>query len=250
MQRSDDARDRWIVRLKPRPEATLRVFCFPYAGAGSTVFRGWLPFVPDDVELCVVVPPGREAALTDFPTVTALATAAIVPYLDRPYAIFGHSLGASIGFEVARALEAAGRPSPLVFVPSGRRAPTVASRRAPIAGLPDDDAFLDAIARSNGPDPAFDAFRAEPELVAMVMPLLRADFTLVEAYRPLSERPLACPITAFAAYDDPHAPEDAILPWLEQTTAAFAHRMFAGTHLYLNAHRDVVVPALMSVVRP
>ncbi len=243
---------RWIVRPQLRPSARLRLFCFPYAGGGAAIYRPWVAFLPDDIELCAIQAPGREeriaeAPLTNFADVVAKASEAMQPLLDRPYAVFGHSLGASVAFETLRALEASGAQPPELFIPSGRRAPSVAPTNAPIADLP-EAAFLAGIARSSGPDPAFTAFVQHAELVELLLPLLRADFSLAERYAPLGRNRLRCPVVAFSSADDAQAREAAIAPWAEVTSGSFAHRIFPGAHLYINAHRAEVVAALIGLL--
>ena len=242
----------WVVRPAKRPSADIRLVCFPYAGGGAGVYRTWAPDVPESIELCAVQAPGREERiaeepLTNFRELVAGATDAIEPLLDRPYAVFGHSLGALAGFEVVRELEARGHASPLVFMPSGRRAPGMPAVRSPICGLPDHE-FLVEISRSSGPDASFDEFVKHPELVELLMPLLRADFALAEGYEPLAKVKLRCAISALASHDDAQAQPDMMEPWRAQTTGDFTLHYFPGRHLYINQHRALVARYVVSEV--
>ena len=120
----------WILRFDPKPQAELRLFCFPYAGVGASCYRAWPALLPAEVELCAVQPPGREGRLREpaFRSIHELAeaaAAALEPYFDRPYAFFGHSMGALVAFELARQLRSGGRTGPRWLFASGRRPGTL-----------------------------------------------------------------------------------------------------------------------------
>lgn len=243
----------WIVRPRARPAAALRLFCFPYAGGGAGVYRAWADALPETIELCAIQAPGREgrvreAPLADFRTVIAQAAAAIAPLLNRPYAFFGHSLGAIVSLEVARTLAADGYPEPLVLIASASRAPSERTPSDPISELPDRE-FLEGIRRVSGPDAAFDEFCTHPELVELLLPVLRADFTLSERYRPLSDSTLHCPVVAISPHGDTHAPEQLVTPWRDVTSGPFALHRFEGGHLYLNHRRAELVDFVVRELR-
>src|SRR5579883_2155511 len=139
----------WRVCFKPNPQARLRLFCFPYAGGAASIYRLWPQLLPETIEVHAIQLPGREGRLLE-PTYVRLApiidevTQAIAPLLDRPFALFGHSLGALLAFELARQLRRLQRPQPIHFFASARRAPQFADPDPPIHRLPDAE-FLEEV---------------------------------------------------------------------------------------------------------
>jgi medium-chain acyl-[acyl-carrier-protein] hydrolase len=235
--------DSWVRIVQPRPLAPMRLFCFPYAGGGASVFRAWASELPKDVEVCAIQLPGRENRLlhepyTDIRAIARALASALVPFLDRPYAFFGHSMGSLVAFELARELRRRSQRGPDHLIASGHRAPQLTSRRQPIHDLP-QDAFLDALRRLNGTP---EEVLRDPELMALVLPTLRGDFGLCERYAYGPDEPLDCPISAFGGLHDPDVGHDDLSGWREQTRAGFAQRMFPGDHFYL---RDGAAKALL-----
>ncbi|HLO02369.1 MAG TPA: alpha/beta fold hydrolase [Symbiobacteriaceae bacterium] len=212
----------------------LRLFCLPYAGGSEFIFRTWAGKLPPDVELCPVLLPGRGSRMGEEPysqlqpMADSLATA-LLPYLDRPYAFFGHSMGALVSFAVTRELRRRGAPLPVHLFMSAHRAPQVARRRAPLHDLSDSD-FLAHLQQNNGTPVEVLENR---ELMAMLMPLLRADFTLCDTYSYADEPALPCPITALGGLGDPQVFRADLEAWSSQTTGPFALRMFPGDHFFL-----------------
>lgn len=225
---------RWIVRSPARPDARLRLFCLPYAGSGASVYRPWSAQLPADVEVCAIQLPGREgrygeAPFTDVHALTPALGEAIAGFLDRPFAFFGHSLGALVAYEAALALARDRRLAPAALFVSGRRAPRLPLDRAPIYHLPQAE-FLDELRRLNG-TPA-DVF-ANAELLEIVLPALRADFQMAETYRPSGAGRLACPVVALGSTGDDRVSVAGLEPWREVTTGAFELAMLPGDHFYL-----------------
>nr|WP_245652887.1 alpha/beta fold hydrolase [Herbidospora sakaeratensis] len=217
----------WAVRLGDRP-APVRLFCFPYAGGGAAVFRRWPAALPG-VEVYAIRLPGREnrfcePLLTSHDGLPERLADALRPLLDRPYALFGHSLGALLAYETARLL----RPAHL-FV-GGSRAPHLPRpATAPdVAGL--DDAAFTAMVREMGGTPP--EFFGSAELAELLLPVLRADFGLAEAYRHRPGPPLEAPITALRGADEDVTPAMA-RAWAPHTAAGFALHEFPGGHFFL-----------------
>jgi medium-chain acyl-[acyl-carrier-protein] hydrolase len=144
----------WFTCSHPNTQASLRLFCFPYAGGRATLFRNWASLLPSTVEVCAIELPGRGIRLKEpkftrlAPLVQAIAQV-ILPYLDRPFAFFGHSMGSLIGFELARLLDNQYQQAPACLFVSGRCAPQVQQSNPPIHNLPEVD-FLEALRRLNG----------------------------------------------------------------------------------------------------
>jgi len=229
---SDEDRERWFVRHMRRPDASVQLFCLPYAGAGASAFRAWPAAFGPQVEVIAVQLPARENRLREPHALDPARIAdAISAAANRPFAIFGHSLGGRLGFEVIRAMRRAGRALPQRFYPSGSRAPDQVAE-GPLYGLSrlPDDKLLERLAAAGG-FPA--AVLQVPELLELVLPVLRADLCWVDDYRYVSEPPFDLPIIAFAGEYDEGAPPDHVAGWLRQTTASASMRTFKGGHFFL-----------------
>jgi len=227
------------------PEARVRLFCFAHAGGGSAFFRPWRLALAPEVEVRPVVLPGREGRVHELPyrRVEQLLDplcAALEPHLDRPYAFFGHSLGAILAYEAARRCSIGPGPGPVALVVSGRRAPRLPNHRPLFCTLPDPE-FLAAVGALGGTPPEV---LGEPQLVRMVLPALRGDFELNEAYQPLPGPRLRCPVAAYMGADDPEVNRAELLGWHAETSGEFTLRVFSGGHFYLKGARADVRTAL------
>lgn len=231
--------DPWTVYARPNPQARLRLFCFPYAGGSASIYRSWSAQLPAEVALYPIQIPGRETRLLEqpFTQIDALIPAlaqALRPHLGMPFAFFGHSMGALVSFELARYLRDSRAPTPIHLFASGRRAPQIPSADPPIYHLPEAE-FLAEVRRYNGtPDDVLE----NAELMQVVLPALRADFTLLETYAYRPGEPLACAISAFGGLDDHRVSQEALTAWREQTRGAFRMRMLEGDHFFLHSARD------------
>ncbi|MEM7538610.1 MAG: alpha/beta fold hydrolase [Chloroflexota bacterium] len=226
----------WIKQQSPNPNARLRLFCFPYAGGAASIYRTWHQYLPNDIEVCATQLPGRENRIRDlaYTNVSILAESFIpylLPYLDKPFAFFGHSMGTMIAYELTLQLQARGH-SPTHLLMSGRRAPHLPETRSLVHTLADDLDFLQELQRrySNIPEIIFQ----EVELRELFIPLLRADLELVETYQPTGETRLSCPIVALGGTTDEHASRADLLAWQTLTTGKFNLHLFPGGHFYLN----------------
>ena len=228
----------WLASCKPKPRARLRLFCFPYAGGGASIYQTWAEKLPDTVEVCPVQLPGRETrirerAFTDVTLLVEVLAPAILPLLDKPYAFFGHSMGGLISFELARYLRRHQGPLPIHLFISGRGAPQITSSETAKSVLPEDE-FIEELIRLNGTPPEV---LDNPELMMMMIPLLRADFLLCESYTYKNEPPLDCPISVFGGLQDGETGPEKLEGWREQTTRGFVRRMLPGDHFFLHSHR-------------
>jgi medium-chain acyl-[acyl-carrier-protein] hydrolase len=232
-------------RAASNGRATLRLFCFPYAGGGAQIYRHWSSSLPPSVEVCAVQLPGRgnrlmEPPFTSITDAVAHLTAAFAPLLDRPLVLFGHSMGALISFELARSLRRTYGVEPRHLFVSGRRAPHIPRTRPPIDQLPDPE-LIEELQRLNGtPREVLD----NEELMQLMLPTIRADFALVRSYRYEPDAPLACPITALGGLQDEDVPREQLEAWREHTAAACTVRMFAGDHFFLQSAEPLLLRVL------
>ncbi len=225
----------WITCPRPNPQAQVRLFCFPYAGGGAWSFRSWANELPAAIEVCAVELPGHGARMQEQPlsNVEDLLRSllpALVPYLDKPFALFGHSMGGLISFEVARWLRRDYQLSPTHLFISGRRAPQIPSSDRPIHNLPEPQ-LLEKLRELNGTP---DTILQNQELMQLVLPILRADFAVIETYTYHPEPPLSCPITVFGGLQDSTATPESLEAWREQTSQPFIRHMFLGDHFFLH----------------
>jgi medium-chain acyl-[acyl-carrier-protein] hydrolase len=181
----------------------------------------------------------REAPFTRLePLVAELAER--LPFAELPFAFFGHSMGALVAFELARELVRRGGPVPLHLFASGRRAPRVPEREEPIHDLP-EPRFTARLRELNGTP---EEVLAHPELMDLLVPLLRADFTLHETYVYAPGEPLAIGVTALGGMADPEVSRADLEPWRDETRGLFRLRMFPGDHFFLLSTRPLVTEAV------
>lgn len=237
--------DPWIQITKPNPRAALRLFCFPYAGGAAPIYRGWPELMPSSVEICAVQPPGRERRLHEKPFSNLLqmveaAGPALQPYLDRPFAFFGHSMGAWISFELIRYLRRENLPKPLRLFASGCPAPHITNRSAITHNLPDEE-FLKELRQLKGtPKEALD----HPGLMELMLPLLRADFSVTGTYAFADGEPLDIPITVFGGTEDDHITQFDLEAWRRHTARAFSLHMFPGDHFFIHSAQPELLKIL------
>ncbi|HRW10315.1 MAG TPA: alpha/beta fold hydrolase [Caldilineaceae bacterium] len=243
--------NRWLQVLPHNSAARLRLFCFPYAGGAASIYRQWQHYLPTTTEVCAVQLPGREQRIREqaFATMELLVEALLpnlLPHLDRPFALFGHSMGSLIAYALAQQLQQQYQLTPTHLLVSGRRAPFLPAPESPLHTLTDDKAFLTEIQQRYKNLPA--VIFADAELRGLFVPLLRADFALVERYRSQDEPPLACPIVAFGGEADPHATALDLQAWQQLTSRAFALHRLPGDHFYLNQEGPALVTLIAAIL--
>ncbi len=232
---------RWLQTSTPRARASVRLFCFPHGGGGAQAYRAWSDVLPDCIEVVAIQPPGRgtrlrEPAITDMTAMVREAAEAIQAEIDGPYAIFGHSVGALIAFEVARELSARGLPDPIRVFLSGYAGPA-AHDEADRAGphLASDDelfSFLGNLGQS--------AVNSEmpDELRDMVLASVRADFKLAATHQ-LPETPkLNAPVSLLGGMADSTVPPSALQSWTAFIASAPDVQLLPGGHFYPETNLD------------
>jgi medium-chain acyl-[acyl-carrier-protein] hydrolase len=235
----------WLVTRRAHSPVVCRLVCLPNAGAGMMTFRGWQNGLPD-MELALAHLPGRDERRDEpLPTSIQEIAAALVDALRlqpaRPVALFGHSMGALIAFEMAHQLEAAGATELVALVVSGRRGPRTAPRFPPLAHLPADE-FVRGVQQRYGGIP--ETVLKDEELRALFLPTLQADMHLVDDYVAGDARRLACPIFAYGGTMDGQTNEAELRAWSTETSGAFRQRWFAGGHFFIESARQDVLAAL------
>lgn len=229
----------WFPARRPNPRARLRVFLFPYAGGGASAFTGWSEALPTDVELCVAQLPGRERRLREtphsqLPALLDELEPVMAPLLDRPCILFGYSMGTRIALALAQRWQ--GRGAPLGVVAAAAGAPHLPR---PSTGALDDAAFIEVLRAYEGTPAEVLAHR---ELLEMLLPTLRADFSIAETVLPAE--PVGCPLALWGSPEDAHVSSEAFERWSELTTGEVRRRRFPGNHFFLRSARPQVLQAL------
>lgn len=235
----------WLTCRNPNPHAQFRLFCFPYAGGGASIFHAWPNHVPLSIEIYLIHLPGREKRWNETPftrlapLVQALAQI-LSPHLNLPFAFFGHSMGALISFELVRYFRQQNGLTPVHLFVSAYRAPHLPDRHPRISHL-DDSAFIKELRSLNGTP---EEVLQHSELMHLMLPLLRADFALCETYAYSADLPLDCPISAFGGLEDSEVHKTELEGWRDQTNSSFMLRMFPGDHFFLHQSRAPVLQAI------
>ncbi|MGA9717193.1 MAG: alpha/beta fold hydrolase [Acidobacteriaceae bacterium] len=217
-----------------KPDAALRLLCFPHAGGGPTAFFPWIALLAPEIECVSIQYPGRgqrfrEGSLTGISYLVGEIAAHVAEIVDRPFALYGHSLGGLVAFELARLLRRLGSPAPEHLFVGASRPPHLGPVLPTIHELPDSE-FVDVLQTRYGGIPT--AIYQDRELLNLFMVPMRADFTAYELYRLLPEAPIGVPITAFAATEDQAATPSTMQEWARHTAAQFDLKILPGGHFF------------------
>ncbi len=236
--------ERWF-RRSPYSSSRARLFCFPYAGGNARMFREWHDWCGPEVEVVAIELPGRgfnsrSPLINDMSTMIERLLQVIDPLLDKPFALFGHSMGALISFELSRALRASGRKTPLRLFASGMRAPHLWGGNK-IHSLPDHE-FVEALRTLNG-TPA--EVLSDSSLLEMFIPVLRADLRLSETYQFTPGTPLQHPITVFGGIGDVTTPSERLHEWQRHTRSSCTVRLLEGDHFFIQQSAHLVAASIL-----
>ncbi|MFI8894984.1 thioesterase II family protein [Streptomyces paradoxus] len=240
----------WLRRYATAAPPRLRLLCLPHAGGSAGFFHDWRHAFGDDVEVLAARYPGRQERIAEEPltSIEELADALadeLVPYLGTPLAVFGHSMGASVGYELALRLEARHHTALDLLMVSCRKAPHLLTPRT--AALGGDTALLDEVRRLGGTDAAL---LDDEDLRELVLPALRTDFAAVARYTARPGVPLGCPVAGYVGADDPDIRADDVAAWASLAPKGFDLTVLPGGHFYLMDRRDDLVRDIRARLAP
>lgn len=238
-------KDPWFQYVRTSKRARLRLFCLHYAGGGASIYRRWGSLLPPEIELYPVQLPGREsrwqeAPYTQVEDLLRPLAEGLAPYLDMPFVLFGHSMGALISFELVRYLRRYDLPTPLHLFVSAHRAPQLPYSQERLHALSHKE-FLAKLERL-GTVPL--ELLSHEEAMEIYLPLLRADFALCECYAYRTEPPLPCSISAYGGLSDERVSRQEMAAWHTQSGGTFVLNMFPGNHFFIQSNQHQLLQSL------
>lgn len=240
----------WIAARSGDDTSRVRLFCFAHAGGSAALYRTWPQAMPPEIDLCLLQLPGRGARIMEPPyrDMASLLTSlqnVLAPLLDRPFAFFGHSMGGVIAYAATHALHGTDGQEPAHLFVSARMPPYRVAPAAPLHHR-SDQGLIDLI-RHLGGAPA--DLLINPDLLATLLPIFRADLELLETYLLPSNSPrLSCPITVFGGEDDPMGDPEDLDAWAGLTRNRFNRQMFPGGHFYLDAQQGPLLARIAATL--
>ncbi|GAA3537688.1 alpha/beta fold hydrolase [Amycolatopsis ultiminotia] len=244
MQQSAEQVEKWVRRFRPAPDARARLVCLPHAGGAAGFFLPVAKALAPEIEVLAIQYPGRQDRRHEPPvdSIGSLAeqiVAVLGQFADRPLAVFGHSMGALIGYEMVLRMAETGPISPMHLFASGRRAPS--RYRDEDVRDASDERLVSELHALGGSDPAA---LTDPEVLAMVLPAIRADYRAVETYRHAPGRTVDCPITVFTGDADPRVSVEEAGAWAEHTTGTADLQVLPGGHFFLREQAATLIETM------
>jgi medium-chain acyl-[acyl-carrier-protein] hydrolase len=232
----------WVLKYQTRPNARVRLLCFPHAGSSAAAFGPWASRLPEDIDVWAVEYPGRGTRRPEAPFVRMHALVAALleglgPELTPPFAIFGHSMGGLIGFEFARQLRRHSPSRPVALFVAGCRAPSLPSRKRPLHALSDQELLEELKALNGTPDEML----RNVELTRLFLPALKADYELVDTYVHRPAATCGCRIFAYGGAADRETLPEELRPWALETDVPLVARLYAGDHFFLRGAESEVL---------
>ncbi len=242
--------NKWGDSMGRNSNAELRMFCFPYAGGSAQIFASWWRGLPNFVQVVPVQLPGRGNRISETPwrridqLADAIAEDLLPVFEEKPFVFFGHSMGATLAFEVVRRLSGRDQVIPEFLLISGRRAPHVPDDDPPTYDLPKDE-FIKELKRLNGtPEEVIQS----KELMELMEPMLRADFEAVQTYEYVPSPPLDIPFFVMGGVDDLEVAREHLEGWRTHTTGSFSLHMFPGDHFFLHPQKETLLRYISQVL--
>lgn len=218
-----------------------QLFCFPYAGVGASAFRDCLSYLDSSIEPICIQLPGREsriqeASYCDMDLLVADLAVELAQAIKKPFIFWGHSMGAVIAYEAIKKLMAIHPMPPQLFIASGRQAPYIQGKiyKKSVSEMNDHELIDHLISLNNKERSIYE----NADLVALILPRIRADFTVLENYSLLNREKLNCPISVLHGSLDHMVSLEGSLAWGEYTDLAFKHEIIEGGHFFI--HEQVV----------
>ena len=242
---------KWIFCPKEQPDAKLRLFCFHYAGSGASVFKDWPYSFSPEIEVYAIKLPGRESRFIEEPyrRITELIedlVPEILPFFDKQFVFFGHSIGAHISFYLIRHLRRNNLPLPIHMFASGARAPHLPEQPDALHYKMDEQKFITKLIELGGMD---EEILHNKELMDLILPILRADVEILNTIEYVEEEPLDCSISSFGGLYDPRVSREDSEAWNKHTYGNFSLTMIPGKHLFINSHREQVIDLIKKDIR-
>ncbi|WP_341739433.1 alpha/beta fold hydrolase [Microcoleus sp. CAWBG640] len=240
----------WIKKSEFSTSAQTRLFCFPYAGGGASIYRTWESQLPSEIEVCPIQLPGREnriseAPFTEFTALVETLAEVLKPFLDKPFAFYGHSMGAVLALEVAKSLRDQFGSSPVHLFIGASIAPQLPN---PFPELDLSSRLkLTQFLRSFGTP---SKVLQNTELMEALMPTMKADFLALEGYTYKYSAPLECPISAFSGSKDCFVSQADMAAWNTQTSSRFHLESVSGSHLFLETDLPQVLEIISRELAP
>ncbi|WP_424102387.1 beta-ketoacyl synthase N-terminal-like domain-containing protein [Moorena producens] len=244
-----DKTSRWIAYHQPKPNARLRLFCFHPWGSSASMFQGWSDQLLTDIEVLPIQLPGRQRRLqekpfTEFVPLIQVLGEIISPYLDRPFAFFGHSMGALIAFELAHVLEEDYNLKPLHLFLSAALPPSDTSLSKEFESFSQEQKLNYLMNISEIPKDIYD----DPSLLQELMNVFKADLQLLQSYRYVAKLPLSCPISSFGGINDSLTSEKQLSEWSKYTSSTFEVQMFPGKHMFLKDSKKLLLDTISQML--
>lgn len=241
--------NKWFIIPKPNVNADLRLICFPYAGGNASTYMSWVQSLPANVELVIVQAPGRgmrmcEPAFTDMQDLVSDLMKSMPKVLNKPYILFGHSLGSRIAFELMSQLKTFSYALPQHFIASGSRGPHIKSNKKPIFHL-DEPEFIAELKKLSGTP--VDVLENK-ELMELFLPLLRADFEIADKYCYAATADFNCPISVLGGEDDIEISLLQLESWGELFTSKPEVYLLPGNHFFIDSNKDLVLQKVTRII--
>lgn len=239
----------WLPFTTSLDKNALQLFCFPYGGGNSAFYQRWQNQLLSAVQICPVQLPGRgirylEPSYTKFELLIKDLVLGLQPFLQPPFAFFGHSMGALVCYEIARMLTAKKNPQPVHLFASAYHAPHLPDPSPKLHELPDDQ-FIDELIQMNGLPTELITNR---KYLEVFLPALQADFTMCETYEHHKSETLTCPITVLGGSNDPETTDTKLEVWQELTTGPFALHLLEGDHFFIHSKTTKILEIIKDKV--